>query len=93
MGKMKDKPILPKVFASVGAMIDARVSISAKCRKCNSWFKVDLGAVAAVKGRDYSLIGKHPVCRLLDCDGRCLFIVGHDARSIKFPLDRWSDFD
>ena len=37
-------------------------------------FKVDLDAIAAVKGRDTTLIGEHPRCKIIGCKGRVFFL-------------------
>lgn len=59
--------------ATVGRMIDDGALIRAHCDTCRNAFKVDLAAIAAVKGRDYCLIDRRGACRLYDCSGTVMF--------------------
>ncbi len=52
---------------------------------------VDLRVTAVLYGLDSSLIGKHPKCKVLDCDGECNFLVSQGVGSPRVTLDRWKD--
>lgn len=88
---MARTPILPSVFKTVGAMIDGDIEIYMNCRAagCGQAFKVDLHAIARLRGRDYSLLGVHPPCRILNCEGRCGFMVSAGRATPMVTLDRW----
>ncbi len=83
------KPILPKAYTTVSRMYDAGTNIKAYCDKCDTIFKVDLVAVIMTNGPDYSLVGKHPVCRVYDCKGRCSFLVSASENTPMMTLNRW----
>tara|TARA_R110002096_G_scaffold4087_27_gene19478 strand:+ start:1064 stop:1348 length:285 start_codon:yes stop_codon:yes gene_type:complete len=89
MGTSNNKPILPKAYRTVGEMRLHGVNIKAYCEKCRNTFRVDLVALIMVKGPDYSLIGKHPPCRIVDCAGRCNFLVSASVNTPMITLDRW----
>jgi hypothetical protein len=91
MGKMRLPPILPNAYRTVGDMIREEVSIIASCRKCGNAFDVDLRVTAVLYGIDASLIGKHPKCKLFDCDGECVFLVSFGEGSPRVTLDRFVD--
>lgn len=85
------KPILPKHYTTVSRMYEAKINIKAHCEKCREFFKVDLVAIIMTKGPDYCLLGKHPVCRIDGCDGRCSFMVSSDEGTPMITLNRWTD--
>ena len=91
MGSSKHKPILPKAYQTVGNMRLEGIQIKAWCTKCQLVFKVDLVAIILRKGPDYSLLGKHPPCRIYECDGRCNFLVSASEGTPMVTLDRWTD--
>ena len=82
-------PILPKAYQTVGQMRLNGVNISAYCGKCRNAFRVDLVALIMVRGPDYSLIDQHPRCRIIDCKGRCNFLVSAGKGTPMVTLDRW----
>lgn len=86
---MGQKPILPKAYSTVGQMRVNGVQIKAYCQKCRNTFRVDLVALIMVKGPEYCLIDQHPRCRLVDCDGRCSFLVSASRNTPMVTLDRW----
>ncbi len=85
------KPILPRAYSTVGQMRLHGVNIKAHCDKCGNWFRVELVALVMVKGPDYSLLGQHPPCRIIDCEGRCNFLVSADSNTPMITLNRWAD--
>tara|TARA_R110000796_G_scaffold14011_10_gene45350 strand:+ start:30688 stop:30966 length:279 start_codon:yes stop_codon:yes gene_type:complete len=89
MGKMRNRPILPKSYTTIGNMLDAMVNIKASCRQCGQTFKVNLPNIIATKGRDYSLLGRHPICRIYACQGKCHFLVSEGKNTPMITLDRW----
>lgn len=55
----------PADCRTVGEMIDSATPVTAWCSRCGVSRPVDLVALAAAKGRGYSLLGKRshcPVC-------------------------------
>ena len=90
MGSSNNKPILPRAFSTVGQMRLNGVNIKAYCEKCRNTFRVDLVALIMVRGPSYSLIGQHPKCRIVDCDGHCSFLVSASKNTPMITLDRWS---
>ncbi|WP_157775481.1 hypothetical protein [Hartmannibacter diazotrophicus] len=61
----------------MGAMIEHGTEVKAICRKCRQSFKVDLNAICKIHGEGYSLIAKHPPCRVFECDGEVIFYYKH----------------
>jgi len=90
MGVSKHKPILPKAYRTVGQMRLQGVQIKAFCDKCRNTFRVDLVALIMVRGPEYSLIDQHPPCRIIDCTGRCSFLVSASSSTPMVTLDRWT---
>lgn len=70
----KVERITPSWLKTVGEMIRADITLRARCRTCEVMFKVDLEAIAAVKGRHYSLIGGRAACKIVGCDGCVVFL-------------------
>lgn len=60
----KGVPIRPDYVRSVGALIAAGVEVRASCTLCAGWRVVDLAAIAATRGADFSLWNKRARCRL-----------------------------
>lgn len=79
--------ITPNWVKTVGAMIDEGIAVRVSCRKCHIMLRVDLDAIAAVKGRDYSLLGRTPPCKSVTCDGHCHFLYSDGAGTPFRPLD------
>jgi hypothetical protein len=84
-------PILPKRYSTVSRMYEAKINIKGYCEKCRLAFKVDLKAIIMTNGPDYSLLGKHPPCRIYECDGQCSFLVSASKNTPMVTLDRWVD--
>lgn len=59
---------------NVKNMIESGCIVRASCRKCGALFVVDLDAIRAVKGGFYSLIDRKAPCKLVKCDGACIFL-------------------
>lgn len=71
----KNASLRPACTESLGALIDAGVTVRACCDgQCRKWKDIDLEALAEIKGRDYDLWNKRSVCRLTDgCEGAVRF--------------------
>jgi hypothetical protein len=65
----------PSWTATLGALHDeGGLTIRARCRRCEVIQEVDLTALIAKVGRDYSLWDRHPPCKLTpECCGRIVF--------------------
>ena len=81
--------ITPTYYENIGAMLTAKISIIASCQKCRQAFDVDLRVMAVLHGLDATLIGKHPPCRIFDCDGHCILLVSSGEGTPRVTLDRW----
>lgn len=71
-------------------MLREGIAIKASCRVCKTAFKVDLEMLVDWKGEDFTLVGKHPPCRIHGCDGRCIFLVAAAPGTPMITLDRWA---
>lgn len=69
------KRIWPVFYRTVGAMLDQGVIVRAGCARCDSIFDVDLRAIVARRGRDYSLIDREITCKLSKCRGQGFFLA------------------
>ena len=81
--------IVPTYYETIGAMLKADVDIIASCQKCSQAFTVDLRVMAVLHGLEASLIGRHPPCRIYNCDGQCILLVRPEEGVHRMPLDRW----
>ena len=60
----------PAWTRTLGTLIDSASPIRVTCDRCGKWADVDLAALAARVGRDYSLIDRRCLCRLTEgCRG------------------------
>ena len=85
--------IVPTCYETIRTMMIADIDIIASCQKCQEAFDVDLGVMAILHGIDTSLIGRHPPCRIYNCDGRCVLLVRPNEGVHRMPLDRWIKHD
>lgn len=76
----------PKWVETVGEMIAAGTVVRAACEKCRTFFDVDLDVLKIIKGKSYSLIDKHPVCKISACRGRCFFLYASSSSTPLRPL-------
>jgi hypothetical protein len=65
----------PTWAATVGGMIDHGSIVMFRCARCNTFLDVDLAAIAALRGRDYSLVDRPGRCKIIDCRGRGWFFA------------------
>lgn len=62
---------------TLGQMIDQGHTAQAFCRKCHSYRDIDIAALIAKVGRDYSLWNRRSPCRLSkNCTGWVVFECG-----------------
>ena len=78
--------IWPKWSLTVSGMIEQGACVKASCRKCGTVFKVDLEAIAALRGGDYSLIDRTATCRIYNCDGECFFMASASESTPLRPM-------
>lgn len=79
----------PSWVKTVGVMIREGVRVRSTCRECRTCrdvLPVDLQAIAAVKGEEFSLIGIEPRCRIVGCKGRCFFLYSPGPSTPFRPL-------
>jgi hypothetical protein len=69
------KRIWPAFYRTVGAMLDHGTIVRAGCARCDTVFDVDLRAIIARRGRDYSLIDKEITCKVSKCRGTGFFLA------------------
>jgi hypothetical protein len=86
--------IWPEYVSSVGGLIAQHVIVRFACLSCREIFDVDLQAVAAVRGRAYSLLDRRSTCRRSSCRGTGCFIMaeGIDKPFVKLahrPMPAW----
>ena len=86
--------IWPEFVGSVGGLIDRGVIVRFACLECREIFDVDLQAVAAVRGRTYSLLDRRSTCKRSRCRGQGCFIMAEaiDAPFVKLahrPIPAW----
>lgn len=78
MPKGTSPRIVPRRFATVGAMAAERVEVRALCRKCGVMLRVSPGMLAAYYGPQFSLLKLTAPCRCVGCDGEVFFLAkGH----------------
>jgi hypothetical protein len=90
-----DDAINRSQFATIGKMLDNRIAARVCCDRCDAWQDVDLAALAARVGRDYSLVDRRCRCKLTPgCRGWNRFL--HDLHGGMFSRlwtnaasDRW----
>ena len=90
---MGHRPILHACYKTVGNMLREEIRIYSKCDKrgCEQRFRVNLRMIAKLHGEEFSMIGWHPRCPALDCEGRLNFIVGFNGNYPMMPLNRWEE--
>jgi hypothetical protein len=80
------KRIWPHFFRTVGAMLDHGAVVRAGCARCGTIFDVDLHAIVARRGRDYSLIDKELTCKVTRCRGTSFFLAAARMESALITL-------
>lgn len=67
--------IWPVWASNLGAMIEAGVMARFACDGCRRVYDVDLAALAILRGREWSLIGRAARCKASRCRARGLFVA------------------
>lgn len=81
----KNPAIMPAWVQTLGAMLDqgeGRVLVRASCTYCKGSRDIDIAALAAKVGRDYSLVNRRCRCRILPgCPGwnRFYYAMGRNT--------------
>ncbi len=79
--------VFPLWARTLGAMIDEGCKVRAICDRCHEWKDVDITALAARVGPEYSLINRRCPCRLRQgCAGWNRFYI---LLAVYRPL--WTD--
>jgi hypothetical protein len=76
----------PAWVQTLGAMVDEGARIRAWCSGCGRCTDMDIAALTAIKGRDYSLIDRRSRCKMPTCKGWVRF---HYCQGVFRPL--WTD--
>jgi hypothetical protein len=73
--------IWPVWARTVGGMIEAEAIVRFACPACRRVYDVDLAAIATMRGRAWSLIGRGARCKASKCRARGLFVgsIGRDT--------------
>jgi hypothetical protein len=82
----KRAAFFPAWAQTLGAMLDKGAKVRAWCSGCGRCTDVDIAALTAIKGRDYSLIDRRSRCKMTGCKGWVRF---HYSHGVFRPL--WSD--
>jgi hypothetical protein len=70
-------PMSLRVPRTLGKMIDQGHTAFAECRTCHKQQEIDIAALIAKVGRDYSLWNRRQRCKLTDgCPGQVVFLCG-----------------
>ncbi len=60
----KTAPVIPSWVKSLDALIAQGVGVRVMCDGCQGWQDIDLAALRAQKGGDYSLFNRRCRCRI-----------------------------
>lgn len=92
MGKRRVSRLVPLWMANVGSMRDCGTDVRARCRKCATWFRVELDTLCTLRGRAFSLVGVTSRCKVFGCDGQVIFYASPGPSTPLQPLlgpDPW----
>lgn len=67
--------IWPVWARSLGAMIEAEVLVRFACCRCEKVYDVDVAALAMLRGREWSLIGRRARCKASRCRAAGSFVA------------------
>ena len=79
--------IWPVWARSLGAMIEAGAIVRFACSKCERVYDVDLEALAMLRGRAWSLIGRRARCKASRCRASGRFVAAPGMRDLFLWLD------
>jgi hypothetical protein len=72
--------LVPRRFATVGAMAAEGVSVRSWCRSCGLVLNVSPAMLSAYYGADFSLVDRIVVCRSVTCEGETFFLANGHGR-------------
>jgi hypothetical protein len=87
--------IWPVWARSIGAMIEAEAIVRFACPQCERVYDVDLEALAMLRGRAWSLIGRRARCKASKCRASGRFVAAPTPRDVFLwlhagePTPRW----
>jgi hypothetical protein len=67
--------IWPIWARTLGAMVETGVLVRFACDACRRVYDVNVVALAVLRGREWSLIGRHARCKASRCRARGLFVA------------------
>lgn len=67
------EPITRAAADTIGQMMAREWRVLSHCSRCRLQMFVDLPTLAQLRGPDFSLWNRHPVCRSIGCFGRVTF--------------------
>ena len=82
-------PIRPAEYDTIRSMLKAGVKIRATCNTCRTCLDVDLAVLAVIYSIDACLIGKHPSCKVSNCEGTCTLLAQRNEGVPYVTLDRY----
>jgi hypothetical protein len=65
---------------TVAQMQDKGWEVIARCGRCRIDIAVNLDDLTKLRGGDFSLWNRHPVCRRIGCEGRVTFMARQGPR-------------
>jgi hypothetical protein len=74
-GGVARERIWPAWMRTLGAMIEADAIVRFVCTKCKRVYDVDVGALALLRGREWSLIGRKARCKASTCRRSGFFVA------------------
>lgn len=79
--KLAAQRIWPTWARTIAAMIEAEAIVRFACPACKRLYDVDLEAIAMMRGRAWSLIGRAARCKASKCRDRGFFVAAwrHDV--------------
>jgi hypothetical protein len=93
--KLAAQRIWPAWARTLGEMIEARAAVRFACLACRRLYDVDLEALATLRGRGWSLVGRRARCKASRCraSGRFVAAAGPDQPFIWLsggePMPAW----
>lgn len=89
--RMREKLAMQRIWPvwarNVGAMIETGAIVRFACEPCRRLFDVDLAAVAILRGREWSLIGRTAKCKASKCRARGRFVAAANRETPFLCLD------
>lgn len=80
MPKGTQPRIMPRRFATLGAMSAEGVRVRSWCRKCQTVLEVSPVEMMATRGAEFSLVGREEPCPCVGCDGMVYYLANGHGR-------------